>query len=206
MRKAMKRMTIIVMSLIVMLGTLAIMTACEGSRTFTNAEHIERISERVQERFIDGTDYPYTDFSVTILYNTHAEEPQFFMIEFMPDGFFYGVIHRNRYYMNTMNFVRGSHWRNGETTEGTGQGGWDFWNEEKEVYERVFRSHFYVFGITSERKYLHGTHKFGGLGPVIRVADNNFLCLLEGRTFQGGGVAPTGVFNPAGSSNRGDRI
>jgi len=203
--KKIKKIVVLVMAFAMVLGTLAIMTACEGSIDFTNEEHIARITERVQERFIDSEDYPYTGFTVTILYNTHAEEPQFFMIEFMPDGFFYGVIHRNRYYLNTRNFRRGSHVQNG---------GWVFrgdWRYLDENYvgddnaEIVYRSHFYIFGITSGRKYMHGINKFGGLAPAIRT-DNGFLCLIEGRAFQEGGDAPIGVFNPASSSNRGNRI
>jgi len=62
-----------------------------GCANLSNEEHIERISARVQERFIDSADYSYTDFTVTILYNTWAGEPQFFMVEFMPDGFFMGL-------------------------------------------------------------------------------------------------------------------
>ena len=73
-----------------------------------------------------------------------------------------------------------------------------------------YRSHFYVFetffGLATEgRKYLHGTHKFGGLGPVIRV-DDGLYCLIDGRKFQEGGDAPTGASSLTSRFNRGSRL
>jgi len=114
--KNMIKKLLVACSAIVMFFSVVPLSGCA---TLSNEEHIESISARVQERFIDSADYPYTDFTVTILYNTWAGEPQFFMVEFMPDGFIYGVIHRNNYYMNTMNFYRGSHEPHGGWTTGS---------------------------------------------------------------------------------------
>ena len=134
----------------VMLCSILAFSGC--NEQFTNEEHIERISQRVQHRFLSGM-LPYanlyTDFSVTILYS-FSGMPIFFMVEFEPDGFLYGQIHRNNYYI--VRFVGGSNW---------GEHGWG-WNINNyitdidmhvENAETHFRSHFYVAGITDERKF-----------------------------------------------------
>jgi len=151
------------------------LTGCR--REFTNEEHIERISQRVRERFFnEESEYAelYTDFTVTILYNAN-DEPTFFMVEFEPDGFFYGIIFRNNYYFNWANFYWGSQWTLGDMSIiGTGQGGWGGSTEQN------YRSHFYVAGITSERKYLSINFKRGHLYPAV-YRDEVFICL----TFDG---------------------
>jgi len=151
MKQLKKRILVLILALS-MLGTVFIVGGCEGNRTFSNEEHIERISARVQERFMDNADYPYTDFTVTILYDIWGS-PTRFMVEFMPDGFFYGTIYRNNYYMNMANFWRGSqmpclHIQEAQTC------GWYIWDGGDEPDIRVYRSHFYVFGKMNERKFL----------------------------------------------------
>jgi len=144
-------------------------SGCEANRQFTNEEHIERITQRVQERFFaEGSDYPYTEFTVTILYSLSGN-PDFFMVEFEPDGFFYGTIHRNEYYVVGDNFFRGS------TRMG---GGWTDWIPPS---TRHYRSHFYVNGITDQSKYIlpTGIPRQDFLYPMIRRG-NYFLPLTGG--------------------------
>ena len=129
-------------------------------RQLSNEEHIERISERVRARFFEGSEFwmehgaVYTDFRVTILYN-HLEEPTFFMVEFEPDGFFYGRIYENRYYMSNEDHVRGSWWERPSGVQGP------------------FRSAFYRAGITDERMYLtiSSNFKILRLIPAVRRED-----------------------------------
>jgi len=189
--KMLNKIVVVCMAMVMMFSLLGL----GGCAALSNEEHIERISARVQERFIDSADYPYTDFTVTILYSTWAGEPQFFMVEFMPDGFIYGVIHRNRYYVSS--FFRGSYLSSG----------WHFWENGDSVM--IFRSHFHFyyahFGLLSEsRKYIHVINKFGVLAPAIKI-DGYFRCLVEGSIFKES-VRPRGVFDPASRSNRGDRL
>jgi len=160
------------------------MMGCEANRNFTNEEHIARISERVRERFFsEGSEHLHTDFAVTILYSM-AGNPMFFMVEFEPNGFFYGRIHRNRYYVNWMNNYLGSNWEHGGASiGGVGQGGWALEDLESGRVELVFRSHFYILKMTNEtRKYIgvfgvEGRHGF--LLPMVRRGDI-FISLLDG--------------------------
>jgi len=153
------------------------MMGCEANRNFTNEEHIARISERVRERFFsEGSEFYglYEDFTVTILYDIWAQ-PTMFMVEFEPDGFFYGSIQRNRYYMcRRTNFFGGSRY-----IDHLGrQGGWTWRDASADQY---FKSHFYVFGKMNERKFLLG----GGKSPMMRPVylsddENGVLSCLSG--------------------------
>jgi len=139
-----------------------------GYESLSNEEHIKRISERVEERFFgENSEYPYTDFTVTILYSLTGD-PKFFMVEFKPNGFFYGSIYRNEYYVDdNENVYRGNGWRVGEQV---GQRGWMMHDEQQ------YRSHFYIEQILGERKYIHPSSfaKHGFLHPMIRK-ENNFV-------------------------------
>jgi len=136
--KNMIKKLLVACSVIVMFFAVMPLSGCAA---LSNEEHVERISARVQERFIDRANYPYTDFTVTILYDKF-EEPVYFMVEFMPDGFFYGIIYRNDYFYMGATFFGGSYKNSG----------WE--NEETDDTTIYYRSHFYIAGIESERKYL----------------------------------------------------
>lgn len=76
----------------------------EKASKYTEDEHFKRVSERIQKRYIDGSEkiYPYdkinknkyypkvkaTDFSIYPLYNEN-DELKFFLIEFRPFGWLY---------------------------------------------------------------------------------------------------------------------
>jgi len=182
-----------------------------GCANLSNEEHIERISARVQERFIDSAEYPYTDFTVTILYNTWAGEPQFFMVEFEPGGFMYGVIHRNNYYFRDRSFFRGFSWINEAGIERSG--GLYFWCEIEQQRVLHFRSHFYFYEITAERKYLAILEKWGELSPLIRIGSYFYLVgspkcdlgyFMEYFPVPNG--VPSGSTNPISRANRGIRL
>jgi len=193
----------LILSICLVLTFVFAVVPLSGCAALSNEEHIERISARVQERFIDSADYPYTDFTVTILYSTWAGEPQFFMVEFMPYGFFYGVIHRNNYYFRSINFYRGFAW----TTE-TGievSGGWSFWCKIENSWVLNFRSHFYVFGIVTDRKYLSGSgDKFSGtLTPVV-IIENVVYCIWSNERLTSVGQRPSSMWCPI--RHRGSRL
>jgi len=151
------RKTLIAVALaILLLIPLGTLSGCEANRHFTNEEHIERISERVQARFFaEGADYPFEDFTVTILYSL-AGYPDFFMVEFEPYGVFYGIIFRNEYY-GLISF-----------------GGIS-----------MRRSAFYIAGVTDERRYLY-REIFGGktgdwdYHPMIRVGEHFISLWVNG--------------------------
>jgi|GEM_PF-1621197 len=167
MAKIKQRILILILTF-VMLGSVFIVSGC-GYEQLTNEQHIERISARVQERFFgERADYPYTDFTVTILYN-FAGEPRFFMVKFEQNGFFYGTIYRNEYYVDDNdNFFRGN------IGMPMGQRGWLL----HEVMQ--YKNHFYVANITNERKYILPSHfaKHGLLHPMVR--DGEYFVAVAG--------------------------
>ncbi|MCL2234753.1 MAG: hypothetical protein FWC02_03645 [Firmicutes bacterium] len=161
--KQIKKIIMVIVLAFTMLGTVFVATGC-GYENLSNEEHIKRISERVEARFFgEGSEYPYTDFTVTILYSL-AEEPRFFMVEFEPNGFFYGTIHRNEYY--ALNFYRGNCGRFTSRDRG--------WRDERtQPVILHYRSHFYVAGIAEQRKYLSPTGMAKGYWfyPMIREGE-----------------------------------
>lgn len=60
---------------------------------FTEAEHIERISKRVEARYIDGDEY--TDFKVYPLYDSNDNFAYYCLVELKPKGYFYVQIRDN---------------------------------------------------------------------------------------------------------------
>jgi len=141
----------------VMLFAIAGFTDCVfGGASYerlTNEEHIERITTRVQERFFsEDSDYPYTDFTVTILYHV-AGFPGYFMVQFEPEGFLYGTIYRNEYYV------------------------YFDWN-----FHPKGRNPFYEAGIIDERKYI-SMAAWGTLNPRIRLGEYFVcICCQDRRT------------------------
>ncbi|MCL2556475.1 MAG: hypothetical protein FWE03_05645 [Firmicutes bacterium] len=101
----MKRKIIILGMALVMLFSFVMFGGCEANRNFSEDEHIERISERVRERFFyEGAEHPNTGFSVAMLYSD-VGNPDFFMVEFEIDGYvskvIIGRIFRKRYYVGS---------------------------------------------------------------------------------------------------------
>jgi len=146
-----KQQILILILTLSMLGTVFIASGC-GYEHLTNEQHIERITQRVQDRFFaEGSNYPFTNFTVTILYSL-AGHPDFFMVEFEPIGFFYGIIFRNEYY-------------------GLG-----------EFVSSNRRSAFYIAGITNERRYLYrnfANKDYIFYHPKIRVGDDFIELLVD---------------------------
>ncbi len=66
---------------------IALLIRGERVSDFTEAEHVERISERVEARYIDGDEY--TDFSVYPLYDSNDNFTYFCLVELKPKGYFY---------------------------------------------------------------------------------------------------------------------
>jgi len=170
-----------IISLLFLLITTVVVVGC-GER-FSNEEHVERISERVRVNFFEPeSDYygMYTDFEVRIIYDLRGRA-NMFMVEFMPDGFFYGLIYRDNYYV--CNFYWGSFpleyplrfW---------GHSGWLFDSSGCcEEVEPIFISHFRKIGIIdNERLYASFSSKMFTIRPVIHVNDE-WVSIECGRIF-----------------------
>ena len=174
-----KKIIVFGVALIMCLG---LFSAC-GGKELTEEEHVQRISERVEKRFLEnGLEYSglYTSFKVEILYD-YRDEPVYFLVEFEPDGFIYGRIYKNNYYYPNFTFYKGSRSGNGD--------GYGWWierycpDEEITVFrEWHYKSHFNVAGIAAERKYLFfSTNKFGWVMDICHTVkrDGIFIDVLD---------------------------
>jgi hypothetical protein len=210
----MKRIVKFLVFGVLIIMSLGLFAGC--GQTFTDAEHLQRITERVQNRFFaEGSEYAdlYTDFSVELLYNA-KDEPAYFMVEFEPDGFLYGVIDKGDYYFDyggtSMTpagilpvwhggtFFRGSQW--GET----GEGWWkpkDFSSETQwlnelariptgydEQTEWNFRSHFYVANTADIKKYMAFSYYAKSNTDFVIFTlvkrDDVYICVVSGQEYE----------------------
>lgn len=81
----------IVLSLVVVIGAvLAVFVCSRYSWFYSEDQHLERITERAEERFL-GEGGEYTSLEVYPVYNEH-EELQYALIELAPQGYMYVYI------------------------------------------------------------------------------------------------------------------
>jgi len=130
-----------------------IFSGCEARQHFTNEEHIERITQRVQARLDDDNLFDYvnvfgfgiyvSNFSAYILYDYNSE-PNFFLVEFEPVGFIAGFIRRNRYYVSEV--------------------------------QRGSSSCFHKAGIVDERRYAGFGHAGGLFIEFAVLRHDSFVC------------------------------
>jgi len=66
----------------------------ESPDKYTVEEHIERISERIEERYF-GEDTKFTGYAVYPLYNAE-DKVEYFLVEFEPSGFAVVLLNNNR--------------------------------------------------------------------------------------------------------------
>jgi len=182
-----KKRVIIIATALIMLFAVFGLIGCDSNREanmhFTNEQHIERITQRVQERFFaDGSDYPYIDFTVTILYSL-AGYADFFMVQFEPGGFFYGTIWRNEYYVAQENWF---------TTR--------FLQFAPHDILYRFRNAFENVEVTNERKYIYRFLKVNILIPVVRI--NDYFVSVDGQDIR----VSSSSMQRASAAYRGRRI
>lgn len=73
---------------IIMIFSLGALTACsEKPSKYSDEEHVNRITKRIEKRFINGS-AELTGFQVFPLYD-EADEIKYFLVEFEPYGFLY---------------------------------------------------------------------------------------------------------------------
>jgi hypothetical protein len=87
-----KRIVTLAVLVITALVTTLSLTGCDNNR-YTKEEHISRVSERIEKRFITGST-ELTGFQVFPLYDEGAEL-KYFLVEFEPYGFLYIRINAN---------------------------------------------------------------------------------------------------------------
>jgi len=136
---------------------------------YTDEEHIQRISERIENKFVGKTGV--TGFSVYPLYNQN-DERTLFLVEFEPVGFMFVQIRQNITIFNSAMYSHDANinepWqRYTVTKEGiqwmTGQG-LSSWPDEYKIWEtdengeHIYyeKSYFHAAGIENEKRYLLG--------------------------------------------------
>lgn len=91
-----KKLTGIVVIMIMLFTAFALTGCSEKASKYTEEEHIQRVAERIQKRFID-TDLRWidreqpTDFEVYPLYDEN-DKLKYFLVEFEPYGFLYVLL------------------------------------------------------------------------------------------------------------------
>ena len=178
----------IVLSLVVVIGVaLAVFVCSCYSWFYSEEQHLARITERAEERFL-GEGSEYTDLEVYPVYNEH-EELQYALIELAPEGFMYVYIADVDYPwsdMYTTSDIEPTPWTPFRMVEKIGDDGLPIEgsykrslfvdeNGEPIVYNE---SHFKVAVIENERRYLLSTTR--GLIPAVKRGDNVYLDLWDG--------------------------
>ena len=160
-----KKMIVILLSFLLLLGMLLSFSSCRAS-SYTEEEHIARVTERAKERFL-GEGSEYTGLEVYPVYNEY-DELNYMLIEFQPQGFLYVLIDREQFpwKMYTLSSTQPESWmpyrvKEGATDVITDENGDRITYKNREFYRNengdviAYRqSHFKVAGIENERRYL----------------------------------------------------
>ena len=178
----------IVLSLVVVIGAvLAVLICSRFSWFYSEEQHLERITERAEERFL-GEGSEYTSLEVYPLY-TRNDEFVFALIELTPEGFMYVRINDQDIFepfgaasMYTMSDAEPTPWSPFRMEEMIGYDGLPvegFYQPSYFVDENgdqifYYESHFKVAGIENERRYL-----LNGFIPAVKRGDK-YLDLIDG--------------------------
>ena len=160
------KMAAALLSFVLLLGMLLSLSSCRAS-SYTEEEHVARVTERAKERFL-GEGSEYTGLEVYPVYNEY-DELNYMLIEFQPQGFLYVHIAEKQYPwkgMYTLSSVQPESWmpyrvKEGATDVITDENGDRIAYKNREFYRNengdviAYRqSHFKVAGIENERRYL----------------------------------------------------
>lgn len=182
----------------IMLIVAAMCTGC-SSDTYSEEQHIERIRERAEERFL-GEDSEYTGLEVYPIYNEY-DELKYALIEFQPLGFLYVKIIDQAYPwkgMYTLSSREPESWMPYRVKEGAEEDIYDadgnllyqttnreYIRDENGLAFIYYESHFKVVGIENERRYFLLTEcaefvgKERGLIPAVKRGEQ-YLDLVDG--------------------------
>lgn len=178
-----------------LVSVLLLMAAglCSGcsSDMYSEEQHIQRIKERAEKRFL-GEESKYTGLEVYPIYNEY-DTLKYALIEFEPQGFLYVSI-SNRAYpwkgMYTLNSREPESWMPYRVKEGAREDIYDadgnllyqttdreYIRDDNGLVFIYYESHFKVAGIENERRYfLDGGE---GLIPAVKRGEQ-YLDLVDG--------------------------
>ena len=182
---------------VVLLTAAGLCTGC-SSGSYSEEQHMQRIKERAEERFL-GEGSEYTGLEVYPIYNEY-DELKYALIEFEPQGFLYILINDREVpwlSMYTCNEQEPKSWmpyrvKEGATEEVTDEDGHvitfhdrEFFRDENGNAIIYHQSHFKVAGIENERRYLlsivsvsHGSGS-DALIPAVKRGEQ-YLNLVDG--------------------------
>lgn len=147
MKKKLKGITMIV---IMLFGILGLVGCSQKASKYTEEEHIQRVTERIQKKYID-TDLSWVDreqptsFDVFPLYNIN-NKLEYFLVEFEPYGFLFIQLRDERKKVFSWTGASTSMYK----ISATGNDEW-ISNDGKIVYNK---SPYFIAGIKNERRYL----------------------------------------------------
>ena len=149
-----------------LLMAAGVFTGCSSSM-YSEEQHIRRIRERAEERYL-GEESAYTSLEVYPIYNEY-DELKYALIEFEPQGFLYVAIGDRSYPwkgMYTLSTTEPEGWMPYRVKEGLKEEVTDENGHVTTFYDREFfrdesgqviiyqQSHFKVAGIANERRYI----------------------------------------------------
>ena len=191
------KMAAALLSFVLLLGMLLSLSSCRAS-SYTEEEHVARVTERAKERFL-GEGSEYTGLEVYPVYNEY-DELNYMLIEFQPQGFLYVLIDREQFpwKMYTLSNMQPESWMPYRVKEGVQEDVYDadgnllaqavnreYIRDESGQAVIYHESHFKAAGIEGERRYLLTTEAAEFLGggssliPAVKRGER-YLDLVDG--------------------------
>ena len=191
------KMAAALLSFVLLLGMLLSLSSCRAS-SYTEEEHVARVTERAKERFL-GEGSEYTGLEVYPVYNEY-DELNYMLIEFQPQGFLYVLIDREQFpwKMYTLSNMQPESWMPYRVKEGVQEDVYDadgnllvqavdreYIRDENGQAVIYHESHFKAAGIEGERRYLLTTEAAEFLGggsswiPAVKRGEQ-YLDLVDG--------------------------
>ena len=191
------KMAAALLSFVLLLGMLLSFSSCRAS-SYTEEEHVARVTERAKERFL-GEGSEYTGLEVYPVYNEY-DELNYMLIEFQPQGFLYVLIDREQFpwKMYTLSNMQPESWMPYRVNEGAQEDVYgadgnllaqavnrEYIRDENGQAVIYYESHFKAAGIEGERRYLLTTEVAEFLGggsswiPAVKRGER-YLDLVDG--------------------------
>lgn len=199
-----KKIISTVLAVIMLLSVFGLAGCTVKASKYTEAQHIQRITERVRAKYIDGDGILYsrakpTDFMVYPLYNEN-DELIFFLVEFEPYGFLYIYLVLERpFYV----YLLGPHKNMYAVSTTASEAPWSRYTvkptsslpipEDEKIWEldeygrRIFydRSPYFVAGAMESRKYILETKANGSTYCILAIkTGDKYLNLISMEEFE----------------------
>ncbi|MCR4726861.1 MAG: hypothetical protein K5753_06570 [Clostridia bacterium] len=215
-KKSSKKTLAIVLIVLIVCGILSAFFTNQKASWYTEAEHVERISERIQKRFIDGEDllimryitsnntvchdYRATGFEVYPIYDEN-DRLKFSLVEFQPYGYMYVSIQDEHFKifrclhfdssMYSLSAVQGEPAWSPISSDKDEEGDYLWETDENGIQKFCEQSPFAVRGKKEERKYFirYETRNGWTYIPAVKSGDS-YINLFSENSFELVGGVP----------------